>query len=101
MYVIVFFMFFLLIASFLKAKKKTHHPFWCRVSDLLTFPPHLKLAIFSDNKNPGDFLATHWVFFSTKYKFMGILATPPKANPPRNKALLRVINHWFPLIRPY
>ena len=26
---------------------------------------------------------------------------PPQSYPPRNKALLRVINHWFPLIRPY
>ena len=26
---------------------------------------------------------------------------PPQSYPPRNKALLRVINHWFPLRRPY
>ena len=24
---------------------------------------------------------------------------PPQSYPPRNKALLRVINHWFPLIK--
>ena len=32
----------------------------------------------------------------------GILATPPpQSYPPSNKALLRVINHWFSLIRLY
>ena len=31
----------------------------------------------------------NWVVFFDPLYIMGILATPPKATPPRNKALLR------------
>ena len=38
----------------------------------------------------------HKVELGRRWKFMGILATPPKATPPRNKALLlRAYNHWI------
>ena len=41
----------------------------------------------SFDTTPGDVAA---VFFWRGTKIMGILATPPKATPPRNNALLRV-----------
>ena len=34
-------------------------------------------------------------------KCCGWSTHPPNRTPPRNKGLLGLVNHWFPLIRPY
>ena len=45
-----------------------------------------------------SFTVLPWKVFRLNH---GNPSYPPQSYPPRNKALLRVINHWFPLIRPY